>query len=200
MDDLIPGTENVNEAQMEAMLIKMVAESNRPTLRKAEEMIEEFTVITNEDIPTFSKSHFEEHFLSYFLSQEYTPEMVRAWVINVAGSPMSPVKLLDDEGNVAVIVPGIVNTSNLDPDPGEHSNYTISAATEKFAKNRQTFAAKAVVELETDLLSHLKSKIRPSALTKQFFDYYSDWSTPKATQNEIINTDSDEFDESSMFE
>ena len=199
MDDLIPGSESSSEDILKQRLIDMVSEANAPVLDRAVENINEFANITNSDIPTFSKSHFEKHFLSYFLSGEYTEEMIQAWVINVAGTPLSPVKLVNEAGEVEVIVPALVNTSNINPDPGENSDFTISAATEKFARNKNTFAAKAVIDLTDDLHVHLKSKIRVSALTNQFLEYYKDWKPDTGEIDEVDDSDSDEFDQGSMF-
>ena len=177
-------------------VIDMVANNNAPALRRQEENMESYLGYVEETTPALSQAHFEKHFLPYFLSGEYTEEMIAVWVNKVAGTVMSPVRILNTEGECVVVVPAIVDTSQIMPDPGQDSRETISHAAAEFIQNSGTFGVDAERQLGDQLINIMDKKIRPSTLTTLFHEYYKDYKVDGVESDEVTDTDTETFDPS----
>ena len=199
MDDLIPGTEDINSKNIESKLMKLVGENSKDQLLQAEEMIDSLSDDINAQVPRFSISHFEKHFLTFFLTGKFTEAAVDAWIKNVAHTPLSPVHLINDVGEVVVTVPALVNSSDIDPEPNDNLVDTISAKSESAALEGSVIPMKGVMQLKNALSEHLRQKVRRSALTEAFFNYYKDWK-PEGVTDEIERNEPEKFDHNSMFE
>lgn len=162
---------------------------------KQEDDLALFLEKIEKEVPRFPIDHFEEHFLSYFLSGEYTPEMIEAWVRNVAGTPLSPVHLIDDAGEVVITVPGLIDSSQINPDPGPDASDTIGHIAGRYEQERHNIPALAIERLEERLVAKIRDKVHLSRMTAEFFQYYKD------RLNEKINdTEQKAFTPRSIFE
>jgi hypothetical protein len=186
---------NEKTGDLQRRLLSVTQSRTAKLVTKQEDELALFLEKIENEVPRFPIAHFEEHFLSYFLSGDYTPEMIEAWVRNVAGTPLSPVHLVDDEGEVVITVPGLIDSSQINPDPGPSAIDTIGHIAGRYEQERHNIPALAIQRLEERLVAKIKDKVHLSRMTVEFFQYYQD------RLNEKINdTEQETFSPRSIFE